>query len=523
MSRRPNVVLIITDQHRLDHTGFGGNPVVQTPHLDALAARATSFTEAFAANPICMPNRATILTGRMPSAHGTRTNGISLDWDAATFVRELRRVGYRTGLVGKAHLQTMGNGAEMVELLRTGWAERPAVQRDRPADWDQLENEDRYRAGDVALPDDFYGFGHVELAVGHADVVSGHYLRWLVDQGIDPAAVQGPVPGTERCDEWWQLWKPTLPPALHPTAWVGERSRAFVADAAAAGEPFFLQCSFPDPHRPFAPPGDFWSMYDPADPALPATFDQDHEGSMPHLRAWRETRGAEPPLVPVMPFSPTEALWRQAAAKEFGAITFLDQAIGSVLGALDDAGVADDTVVVFTSDHAEVFGDHGLMLKGAMHYRPALRVPLLVARPGQTAPATSSALVGSIDLAQTILDLCAVEPFEGMQGHSLRPLLDDPGASLRDQLVVEEDEPFDLARLGRPLRMRTLLTSDARLSVYDGAERGELFDLVEDPDEVADRFDDPALRARRGELFERLAREQLVFADAGTNPTTYSA
>ena len=110
-----------------------------------------------------------------------------------------------------------------------------------------------------------------------------------------------------------------------------------------------------------------------------------------------------------------------------------------------------------------------------------------------------------------------------MQGHSLRPLLDDPGASLRDQLVVEEDEPFDLARLGRPLRMRTLLTSDARLSVYDGAERGELFDLVEDPDEVADRFDDPALRARRGELFERLAREQLVFADAGTNPTTYSA
>lgn len=184
---RPNLVLVITDQHRADHTGFGGNPVVQTPHLDALALRGVVFERAFVANPICMPNRSTMITGRLPSLHGTRFNGISLDWDLATFPRELRRAGYRTGLVGKAHFQNMGHGGDIIDLLRPDWPSRDAQDRGRPYAWDLLEDDDRYRRGDVDLPDDFYGFGDVELTVGHGDQVSGHYLRWLIDQGAEPA------------------------------------------------------------------------------------------------------------------------------------------------------------------------------------------------------------------------------------------------------------------------------------------------------------------------------------------------
>lgn len=512
------MVLIITDQHRFDHTGFGGNPVVRTPHLDALAARSTSFTEAFAANPICMPNRATLLTGRMPSAHGTRSNGIPLDWDASTCVRQLRRAGYRTGLVGKAHFQNMGAVPELTALVRTGLAEPDAAVRPRPEGWDRLEDGARYRDGDVEMPEDFYGFEHVELAVGHADLVSGHYLRWLLAHGIDPALSQGRGAAQETSPRWWQMWKPALPAELHPTAYVGFRSRAYI-ESIAADEPFFLQVSFPDPHHPFTPPGDYWSMYDPADMPLPATFDDPHETSLRHLQQWRATRGEPPPPIPVLPFSPTEETWREAAAKEYGSITFIDRIVGDVLATLDETGRADDTIVIFTSDHAEMFGDHGLMLKSAMHYRPALRVPLLVSRPGQTTGQETASLVGSIDVAQTILDLCDVDPYEGMQGHSLRPVLDDPAVTLRDQILVEEDEPFDLAGLGQPLRMRTLITPEGRLSIYRGSERGELLDLIDDPDEMTNRFDDPGAAALRSELFERLAVEQMVLSDTGTTPT----
>jgi len=512
VGRRPNVVLIITDQHRRDHTGFGGNPVVQTPQLDALAARAVDFSEAFVANPICMPNRATMLTGRMPSVHGTRCNGIALDWDAETFVRLLRNAGYRTGLVGKAHFQNMFQQNEEGEGRRT------ARRRRWPEGWNTLEDQERWRAGRVEMPDDFYGFEHVELAVGHADVVSGEYFHWLRDHDVDPATLLGPAPDRAFAG-WWQVWRTRLPEELYPTAFVGERTSEFIRASATSGSPFFVQCSFPDPHHPFTPPGRYYDLYDPADVPLPATFDDDHATSVPHLKAWRSTRGDTPPEIPVMPFSPTEEIYREAAAKEYGAITMIDSAVGSVLDAIDEAGQADNTIVIFTSDHGEMFGDHGLMLKAAMHYRGALRVPLLVADPRRPA-ARCSSLVGTIDLAQTILDLTAVDRFSGMQGRSLVPLLDDPIAGLvHDAIVVEEDEPFDLAMTGSSLRMRTLITPTSRLSVYRGTERGELFDLDADPDELVNRFDDADAVGLRGELFEVLARELLILDDRDPAPT----
>lgn len=515
----PNVLLIVTDQHRYDHTGFGGNPTVATPYLDALARRSTSFTDAFAANPICMPNRATIMTGRMPSAHGTRTNGLSLDWDAATFVRQLRRKGYRTGLVGKAHFQNMGLGQPLVDVLRGNWAERDAVEARWDDGWDLLENDDRYRAGEVQLPDDFYGFEHAEFTVGHGDQVSGHYVRWLMDQGIDPAVSQGPQPGRPQFEGWWQIWQPVLPAELHPTAYVGLRSRAFIEEASTHSRPFFLQCSFPDPHHPFTPPDDYWSMYDPADIPLPRTFDDPHTHSMAHLKAWRSTRGAKPPAIPVLPFSPTEEIFRQAAAKEFGAISFIDDTIGTIIETLATTGQADNTVVIFTSDHGEMFGDHGLMLKAAMHYRPALRVPLLIFDPSNPTGQSSDSLVGSIDIAQTVLEMTGAAPFEGMQGSSLVPVLADPTTTVRDHIVVEEDEPFDLAQLGGPLRMRTLISPGSRLSIYRGSENGEMFDFLEDPDEMENRFHDPERRSIRGDLFEALARELADLDDRGNTPT----
>jgi arylsulfatase A-like enzyme len=161
------------------------------------------------------------------------------------------------------------------------------------------------------------------------------------------------------------------------------------------------------------------------------------------------------------------------------------------------------------------------MLKASMHYEGALRVPLVIADPrlnGTRVPATD-AMAATIDLASTFLELGEAAPYEGMQGFSLVPLTNDPTASVRDEVLVEEDEPFDLAGLGVPLRMRTLITKDARVSIYRGSEHGELFDFAEDPDEMRNVFGDAGARAFRGEMTERLARSLMEHDDRGNMPT----
>lgn len=511
----PNFLFVMTDQHRPDHTGFGGNEIVRTPHLDRLAARAMRFDRCFVSNPICMPNRSTILTGRMPSVHGTRYNGIPLEWGANTFVRALRSAGYRTGLVGKAHLQNMGDMADLpIDALFP--VPGDAIARPYPDGWDRLEDGHRHRVERVEFPDDFYGFEDVALTVNHSDICSGHYHQWLVDRGLDPSMLQGPKNALQSFEGWWQVYQTATPEDAYPSRYVAEQSVAFLDAAAADGRPFFLQCSFPDPHHPFTPPGRYYDMYDPAEMPLPATWDDPHEHSMPFYRKRLEHRGSQ--RAHVQPFAPTEEQLRHALAAEYGMISLIDDCLGDVFAALERNGLAEDTVVVFTSDHGDMFGDHGMMLKAGMHYEGCTRVPLLVARPGD-AGGVSDALASSIDLPHTVLALAGVPEYHGMQGQSLVPVLDDAGANVRDDVLVEEDEIFDLARLGCPLRMRTLITKDGRISLYSGSDQGELFDLSSDPLELENQYARGAA-GLQAELVDRLARRLMETDDRAPKPDT---
>ena len=176
--RPPNVLVVITDQQRADHVGFAGNPDLRTPNLDALAARSTVFDRAYVANPVCSPNRSSILTGRMPSSHGVIFNDRALPWGAETFVRPLREAGYRTALIGKSHLQ-LSVDREMV----------PRIGRDACADgfdnsvygWEFAERFDGDE--DPTPPADYYGFDHVEFATDHGARMAGHHLRWALAKG----------------------------------------------------------------------------------------------------------------------------------------------------------------------------------------------------------------------------------------------------------------------------------------------------------------------------------------------------
>ena len=505
---RPNIVVFMTDQHRADHVGFGGNSVVHTPILDALADRATVFERCYVANPMCTPNRASIITGRYPSAHGARENGIPLDDRSNTAVRMLRRSGYATSLVGKSHLQP---------YIRTQ-TPRPGAVVPREDEWDRWEDLFRHTTEYIELPADYYGFDSVDLVIGHGDRCTGHYWHWLIERGVDPDAILGPEVALQRFDDWWQIYQPACPEELYPTSFVREQAVRRVAELAQGERPFMLQCSFPDPHAPFTPPGRYYDLHDPTDMEIPTTFGDTHPDGAPHYRRALERRGTEDTTV--WGFSPTERQLREALARQYGAIAMVDDAIGAVLHALEVAGVAGNTIVVFTSDHGDMFGDHSMMLKGAMHYDGCTRVPFCVAGPG-IYPKRDNGLVSSVDIAPTLLQLAGIEPYSGTQGRSLKPRLAARAAESgggRDFVLVEEDSSENLLHTGQPVRLRTVITEDARLTVYGGTEFGELFDRTVDLLELDNRFYDPGWSALRAEMMTVLVDAMMEVADDEPRP-----
>jgi arylsulfatase A-like enzyme len=517
--KSPNILFIITDQHRPDHTGFGGNPTVQTPYLDALAKNSMRFDRAHVANPICMPNRSSIFTSRMPSLHGTRYNGIALDWRVETFPRILKRAGYHTAHLGKCHLQNMNVMASIAKKQTDKMKPGDAIDLSYyPKGWDDYENLRRHTKEKVQMPDDYYGFGEVDLVVAHSDQCGGHYYQWLLDKGIDPTKIQGGAVGQAYESPSHMTWKTSTPEELYPTNYITEVSKKFLQQRASQPEtPFMAVISYPDPHHPFTPPGKYFDMYSPDDYVMPTTFQDKHETSAPHYqKAIRE--GATGLRRGVNMFAPTEIELREMAAKEYGMISMIDDSIGAILKQLEDLNLADDTIIVFTSDHGDMFGDHGVMLKGAMHYEGCTRVPLLINVPGQAAGASNS-LISSLDLGPTLLAQAGLESFYGMQGHDASALLTDPNATIRDEILIEEDQLNDILHVGTPLRMRTLITEETRLTVYQGYDGIELFDLKNDPQEMNNRLEPSALR---NEMTERLAKALMANDDVSPKPTAFA-
>jgi arylsulfatase A-like enzyme len=513
---RPNFLFLITDQHRADQVGYAGNEVVKTPNLDALAGRGTVFRRAYVANPICMPNRSTIMTGRMPSVHGTRFNGVSLNWRSNTFVRRLHAEGYRTTHIGKSHLQNICiNRTRILDLVDFTLAEEALLPSEEDG-WNQLEDYQLYRAGIEPAIDDFYGFEKALFTILHGDQVTGHYEKWLRDRGVDPDQVQGPAAALDRYPDFHQVYQTALPEELYPSNYVAEKAIEEIGEAAKDGRPFFIHASWPDPHHPFTPPGRYWTMYDPDEMPIPESFNDPHKDSMPHYRKMIEHQG-EMIFHNVDGWAPTADQFRHCLAAEYGNISLIDDSIGRILDALHHSGQAENTIVIFTSDHGDMFGDHGVMFKHAMHYQGCLRVPLVIARPGDSG-SVSDAFAGSIDLAQTILDLAEVMPYHGMQGVSLVPILEDASSTVRESVYIEEDQKNDMTGAGVDTRMRTLVDERGRITLYEGHGHGELF-AANDTLEMNNLFAKPEGRELRRDMTESLLHQMMLHADRSPRPT----
>jgi arylsulfatase A-like enzyme len=212
-------------------------------------------------------------------------------------------------------------------------------------------------------------------------------------------------------------------------------------------------------------------------------------------------------------FAISEREAREAIALTYGMITMIDDAIGKILARLVALGLESNTVIVFTTDHGDFMGDHQLLLKGALHYRGLVRVPFIWRDPGAVKKnIENSSLCGTLDIASTVLDRAGLAGYNGIQGRSLLPALEG-GATGYDSLLIEEHQRRGYMGLENNFRARSLITEKHRLTLYEGAEWGELYDLASDPDESNNLWDVSDVYRDRHDLTERLARKMMQLAE----------
>ncbi|HLJ54780.1 MAG TPA: sulfatase-like hydrolase/transferase [Chthonomonadaceae bacterium] len=484
-SPRPNILLITSDQQHWSTLAVA-NPRISTPSLDRLCRGGTRFTRAYCPSPVCSPSRASIITGQYPAWHGCWTIGVKLDEAIPTVGDALGAAGYDTALIGKAHFQPLATdpagGQESLEC-------QPALR--------DLEFWRGFHGP-------WYGFQHVEVARNHADEshAGQHYALWLEERGLtnwrDYFQSWPPDPNAPERRHSWKL-----PQELHYSAWTAERSIAAIDRSAAAERPFFLWSSFHDPHPPYLVPEPWASMYDPADmepgTLLPGELDRmpphfaKTQEARPDFSAWRETAWAN------HGFSShriDDAALRKNMAVYYGMISFMDQQIGRILDRLDALGIADNTLVVFSTDHGHFLGQHGLTAKGAFHYEDLIRLPFLVRWPGGGVPPgeESRALQNLVDLAPTFLSAAGLAVPGLMQGIDQSAVWAGSAAPARTVSITEfRHQPT-------AIHLRTYVTERYKVTAYRDRPYGELFDLAEDPEERRNLWDEPSATALRAEM-----------------------
>lgn len=492
MPSQPNILLITSDQQHFSTLGVT-NPKIKTPALDRLAREGTRFDRAYCNNPVCSPSRSTIITGLYPAWHGCWTIGVKLGEDVPTVGDVFQQHGYETTLIGKAHFQPLKSEPDQQSL------EAQPTLRDLDF-WRTFHGP-------------WYGFEHVEVARNHADEshAGQHYAIWMEEKGLknwrDYFQEWPPNPDAPRREHTWEL-----PEEYHYSVWTAERTIANIERSVEADRPFFLWSSFHDPHPPYLVPEPWASMYDPdeMEPGrlalgelddMPPQFAKTQEEN-PDFSPWQETpfgnHGFHSHLIDAEQM-------KQNMAVYYGMVSLMDREIGRILDALDRLGIADNTLVVFTTDHGHFLGQHGLIAKGAFHYEDLLRLPFLVRWPGQVpAGAVNESLQGLVDLSPTFLGAAGIEVPGLMQGVNQLPVWTGEAKAARDDVIVEfRHQPT-------ALHLRTFIDERYKLTVYRDHEYGELFDLQTDPEERHNRWEDAGYADVKCALFRRFLNAELV-------------
>ena len=502
---RPNVIVITTDQQRLDSLSCMGSSFVRTPNLDRLAHDGVLFRRAYCTNPVCTPSRASIFSGFQVSRHGAWNVGTKIPADIPLLTHRLAALGYRTHGIGKMHFQPFGT-VESEESL------------------------ERWNAGEALTRGPYYGFETMELACGHTTYgMTGTYGEWVLEQVAGNRAALDGFRQSRRLVEpefGGAAYETSLPWRLQNSVWTAERACAFLRDhhreagGSAGRRPFFLAIGFEDPHHPHAVPSDYANRVDPASVPLPAYTPGELNDKPPHFAANRDgtlnagdLRG-EYPVAGVSRGNDTvtDEAARLGRAHYYTLVQLIDEQVGRIVDCIDELGLRERTIIVFTTDHGELLGDHGMWCKGPFHYEQLVNVPLIVRGPaGFARPRATDALVSHVDLVPTIMAAAGAPlPVSGdgsVDGVDLGPLLRGETSAARDHVLIEcVDDP-------QKLRLKTIVTASAKCTWYASHAFGELYDLAHDPGEMtnlwSERIDERArflaLMLENAERVERRA------------------
>jgi len=515
MAKSPNFLFIITDQQRADWLGCAGHAVVRTPNIDSIASQGVRFTDFNTAMPVCMPNRASLLTGRYPSVHGLRYNGCRLPRRANTFVDVLRAGGYATAAIGKSHIQPF-SGLPPTDTSDFVTGE---IEEAWKADTDDYEVEEpgRYESTEPAdLGGNYYGYDHVDMVTGHGDQAGGHYQQWFRKNasrtGKDWQWYHDPANELKHNYSAQQAYRTPIPEELYTTTFVRDRAIDYLTSRTGSDQPFFTFVSFPDPHHPFNPPGKYWDMYQPDQFDIDIHY-TDHVDPPPPLQYQYEMyQRNQYPQVKQSAFMDDEQAIRESMALTAGMITMIDDAIGDIIEGLKSSGHYDNTVICFNSDHGDYLGDSDLLLKGVWQRDSIVQVPFIWSDPDARRTARSDVLASTVDIAPTILDRAGLAPYYGMQGCSLLPAL--AGQDLeRDDLLVEHNDLAPRMGFERSGRARTVKTKDWRLTLYKNEGWGELYDLNGDPKQVKNLWFSADHEKVKSDMMERLATQLIAQMD----------
>jgi arylsulfatase A-like enzyme len=489
-NRIRNVLFIMADQLRWDFLSCYGHPSIRTPNLDALAARGVRFTNAFVQGPVCGASRMSTYTGRYVTSHGSSWNFVPLSVGQRTLGDHVSPHGVRCAVVGKTHVEPDVRGAQRLGLDPESGPGRLAMEGGfEPYERDdgiwppgfKAENNrycDYLRAKGYRSDNPWHDFANSGLSAS-GEVLSGWNMRWAREMAR-----------VENLDS--------------ETPYMTRRAMQFISEQG--DRPWVLHLSYIKPHWPYVAPAPYHAMYSPADVLPPVRSEA--EQSHPHavMRGYQQTE-------PSLSFSRQEV--RETVIPTYmGLISQIDDELGKLFAFLQQQGLHQETLIVFTSDHGDYLGDHWLGEKELFH-DTVVKVPLIIHDPRSSADGTRgssvNALVESIDLVPTFLQALDLPGApEWLEGRSLIPLLEGtPQAqwrtaafsentyAFRDQVRLAADRPVDGCQM-------TMVRTDRWKYVHFEALPPQLFDLREDPEELVDLGQSPEHAQVREEMLALL-------------------
>lgn len=493
---KPNILLITTDQQHWNTIG-AFNSEIQTPNIDRLVKEGTTFTRAYCPNPTCTPSRASIITGKYPSQHGAWSIGTKLSEKEATIGEALAHNGYQTALIGKAHFQPLNSMKNYSSL------EAPPTLHDLEF-WRDFKGP-------------FYGFDHVELARNHTNewLVGQHYANWMEEKGCTNWRDYFLPPTGTMDSSTKHHWE--LPEKYHYNTWIAERVNEKLKEYQKEEQNFFLWASFPDPHPPYLVPEPWDEMYDPDELTVPSLVPGEHDKNPPHFQMTQEENPDFSRFVETdqgnIGFRSyvhiTEEEARKNMAIYYGMMSMVDKYVGKILDQLDALNLSEHTIVVFTTDHGHLFGQHGIHDKGGFHYEDLLKIPMIVRYPGIVpANRTSEAMQSLVDLAPTFLAFTETSASQmNCAGVNQSAVWRGEQSYARDHIICEyRNQPTKV-------HQKTYVNDRYKLTVYYNQTYGELFDLLNDPYEINNLWDRPEYEALKKELLLRF-----MWAEFGKEP-----